>query len=122
MALKPIHSYLGRALEKIPQDCTLDQSKFRSLLPDTGIFYSVDLSSATDRFPISVICDLLKVRLPAHFVNAWKDIMVAYPFDNHGDKLIYQCGNPMGAYSSFNSFALTHHFIIYHCCRVLGKN
>lgn len=48
--------------------------------------------------------------------------MVGYPFDYHGDKLIYQCGTPMGAYTSFNSFALTHHYIIYYCCRELGVN
>lgn len=27
----------------------------------------------------------------------------------------------MGAYSTFNSFALTHHYLIYYCCKVLGK-
>lgn len=71
MALKPIHSYIGRMLEKIRQDCTLDQSKFERLLDGyEGKFYSVDLSSATDRFPIVLIKQLLKVRLPADFVDA----------------------------------------------------
>ena len=28
----------------------------------------------------------------------------------------------MGAYSSFNSFALAHHYIIYYCCKVLNKD
>jgi len=31
--------------------------------------------------------------------------------------ITYQVGNPMGAYSSFNSFALAHHYLIYYCCR-----
>lgn len=71
MALKPIHKYIGRFLKKIPQDCTLDQSKFKSLLEGyKGKFYSVDLSSATDRFPIELIKQLLEVRLPTSFVNA----------------------------------------------------
>lgn len=122
MALKPIHEYIGRILEKIPQDCTLDQSKFFKLLEGSSVFFSVDLSSATDRFPISLITDLLKIRLPADFVDAWKEVMVGHPFDFQGDKLVYAAGNPMGAYSSFNSFALTHHFLIYHCCRELGKS
>jgi hypothetical protein len=52
--------------------------------------------------------------------------MVGYPFkitlpDKKVEKLSYKVGNPMGAYSSFNSFALTHHFIIYYCCKMLGK-
>jgi len=120
MALKPIHEYIGRMLEKVPQDCTLDQSKFRELLKGSEIYYSVDLSSATDRFPIQLIVQLLKTRLPSSFVDAWKDVMVGHPFDFQGDKLIYSAGNPMGAYSSFNSFALTHHYLIYHCCKTLG--
>jgi len=120
MALKPIHEYIGRILEKINQDCTLDQSKFKKLLEGSEIYYSVDLSSATDRFPIILISSLLKTRLPASFVDAWKEVMVGYPFDHQGHKLVYAAGNPMGAYSSFNSFALTHHFLIYHCCRTLG--
>lgn len=70
MALKPLHEYLGQALKKIPQDCTLDQSKFKELLTGDGEFYSVDLSSATDRFPRSLIKQLLKVRLPDNYVDA----------------------------------------------------
>jgi hypothetical protein len=46
--------------------------------------------------------------------------MVGYPFSFQGDSFNYQAGTAMGAYSSFNSFALTHHFIIYHCCKELG--
>jgi hypothetical protein len=48
--------------------------------------------------------------------------MVGYPFDFKDQKVSYVVGNPMGAYSSFSSFALTHHYIIYYCCKVLGKN
>lgn len=121
--LKPLHTWLSRVLEKIPQDCTLDQGKFlKGNLLKSKVFYSVDLSSATDRFPIQVIKDLLRTQLPASYVDAWEQVMVGYPFDYNDDKLVYRVGNPMGAYSSFNSFALTHHFIIYHCCRVLGKS
>jgi hypothetical protein len=118
MALKPIHTYIGRALEKINQDCTLDQNKYNKLLKDVkGKFYSVDLTAATDRFPIQIIKELLKLRLGADFVNAWEDVMVGYPFDFQKDKLIYSTGSPMGAYTSFNSFAFTHHFLVYHCCK-----
>jgi hypothetical protein len=71
MALKPFHLYIGRFLEKIRQDCTLDQSKFLKLLEGyEGVFYSVDLSSATDRFPLTLIAQLLETRLPTDFVNA----------------------------------------------------
>jgi len=32
----------------------------------------------------------------------------------------YSVGNPMGAYSSWASFAVAHHFVVYDCCRELG--
>lgn len=28
----------------------------------------------------------------------------------------------MGAYSSWASFALAHHYVVYYCCRELGKD
>jgi len=86
------------------------------------VYYSVDLKDATDRFPITFIEGLLKSQLPSSYVDAWKDVMVGYSFDCPAGKLIYSVGNPMGAYSSFPSFALAHHYIIYYCCRVLGKD
>jgi len=81
----------------------------------------VDLSSATDRFPIELICSVLKGILPHNYVDSWKEVMVGYPFDFNGIELKYAVGNPMGAYSSFNSFSIAHHYIIYYCCKVLGK-
>jgi len=73
LALKPLHIYLSRALGKIRQDCTLDQGKFQKLLlnnPNIDKYYSVDLSAATDRFPIQVIKQLLKAQLPGPYVDA----------------------------------------------------
>jgi len=123
IVLKPLHTYLANTLKKIPQDCTFDQTKFKKILKGSKVFYSVDLSNATDRFPITLIEKLLKAQLPASYVDAWRDVMVGYPFDfNRESKLYYSVGNPMGAYSFFNSFALTHHYIIYYCCRLLKKN
>lgn len=122
LALKPLHLYLTRALSKIRQDCTLDQGKHKELLLNkgSGKYFSIDLTAATDRFPITVIEQLLRKQLPERYVSAWKDVMVGYPFDYKTKKLSYLVGNPMGAYSSFASFALAHHYIIYYCCKELG--
>jgi hypothetical protein len=68
--LKPLHLYLFNFLRKIEQDCTFDQNSFKDKIKDWDIFYSVDLKSATDRFPISLISAVLKGRLPASYVNA----------------------------------------------------
>jgi hypothetical protein len=50
--------------------------------------------------------------------------MVGFPFDipqsNDQDKVNYSVGNPMGAYSSWASFAVAHHYVMFYCCQKLG--
>ena len=43
--------------------------------------------------------------------------MVGYPFEFQGREINYAVGNPMGAYSSWASFAVAHHYVVYYCCR-----
>jgi hypothetical protein len=66
------------------------------------IYYSIDLTAATDRFPISVISSVLGGYFSKKYVAAWQRTMVGYPFkvDNSEEKISYAVGNPMGAYSS----------------------
>lgn len=95
--LRPLHLYLFKALKKIPQDMTFDQEAFKTHLDSWDIFYSIDLKSALDRFPIELISKVLMAHLPVTYVKAWRDIMVGYPFDYNGKKISYAVGNPMGA-------------------------
>jgi len=123
--LRNLHLYLFRVLKKIPQDCTFDQGKFVEQIQEWKVFYSVDLSSATDRFPIQIIETVLRGHLPPDYVAAWKTIMVGFPFDYLSpnrdlQSVSYAVGNPMGAYSSWASFAVAHHFIIFTLCKELG--
>lgn len=111
--LKPLHLYLFSFLRKIDQDVTFDQNAFKDKIKDWEVFYSVDLKSATDRFPIKVISQVLRGRLPASYVSAWEDIMIGYPFILENREFKYSVGNPMGAYSSWASFAVAHHFIFF---------
>lgn len=69
-ALKPLHHYLFRLLSKIPQDCTFDQGSFKDKVKDWKVFYSVDLSNATDRFPIQIIYDVLKGHIPEEYCQS----------------------------------------------------
>jgi hypothetical protein len=47
--------------------------------------------------------------------------MVGEPFEAWtGEKVFYGVGNPMGAYTSWNSFTLAHHFILFHSCKRLN--
>lgn len=117
--LKPLHHYLFRVLRKIPQDCTFDQGSFISKIEKWTDFYSIDLTAATDRFPIQTIKDTLKGHLPEDYLDSWERVMVGYPFDSKLGTLSYSVGNPMGFYSSWASFAVAHHYVMYYCCREL---
>lgn len=99
-ALKPLHDYLYRVLKKIPQDCTFDQAGFWNKIKDSEYYASIDLTAATDRFPIKTIARVLRGRLPDSYVDSWTRLMVGTGF-SHGDTEIkYAVGNPMGFYSS----------------------
>jgi hypothetical protein len=124
-ALRPLHQFLFRIMKKIPQDCTFQQGSFVQKIEGWQEFYSIDLTAATDRFPISLESSVLRGYFPDHYVDAWEHIMVGIPFEYTGpDKikknLSYQVGNPMGFYSSWNSFALAHHYVMFHCCKELS--
>lgn len=121
-ALRPLHSYLFRLLKRIPQDCTFDHGhSLTELKPTKGSsFHSIDLSSATDRFPIELQQHLLTVMFGKEYSEHWKNIMVGFPFDYQGDSISYARGNPMGAYSSWSAFTLAHHFLMFLACEKTG--
>jgi hypothetical protein len=65
--MAPLNDWVFAKLKDLPMDGTFDQAKPLSrlvsqykegLLPNVT-FYSYDLSSATDRLPISLQCDIL---------------------------------------------------------------
>lgn len=116
--LKPLHDSLNGALKRNKNDCTFNQSNFRSNLPTTGPYFSIDLKSATDRFPISFQKRVLTQLTSKEYAEAWSDVMVGYDFVRPDGSLIkYNKGQPMGAYSSFPMFSLCHHIIV----RIAGK-
>jgi len=65
-SLKPFHEFLFGLLRKIPQDCTFDQGCFVDGFRkwSNPYYYSVDLTAATDRFPIDLIVQVLEGRFP----------------------------------------------------------
>jgi hypothetical protein len=119
-ALLPLHNYLYRILDRIHQDCTSDQIKlFYSLENSIGSSYhSIDLKAFTDRFPIVINHRILYVWFGSEYANAWRSLMVDTPFVYKGRKVTYATGTPMGMYSSFNSTALAHHFILWKACKM----
>jgi len=122
-ALRGLHSFLFQILRGINQDMTFAQGAFKEKVLSWGenvILHSVDLTAATDRFPIDLIADILAWQCGVEYSAAWKRIMVDYPFSvSPRNSVSYAVGNPMGAQSSWSSFTVAHHFVMYWCCREL---
>jgi len=119
IAFESLSRYLFDVLRTIPQDRTFTQDPFISDKKDGEHFHSLDLSSATDRFPIDLQVDLInaiEVNSPRPYRaigNAWKALMVNEPFMTpEGDLLYYKVGQPMGARSSWAAFTLSHHAVV----------
>jgi hypothetical protein len=88
-----------------------------SSLKRAEVFYSIDLTAFTDRFPIRVNRDLLSSRIGPERADSWQRIMTqSFPLPN-SETINYSVGNPMGAYSSWNSTTLSHHFVVWKACK-----
>nr|UEP19800.1 RNA-dependent RNA polymerase [Sclerotinia sclerotiorum mitovirus 40] len=120
-ALTPLHHKLYDVLKSLPQDCTFDQNKgFKDLLYGGGPYYSFDLTSATDRFPVEIQRAVLSWLTSKEYADAWVQAMVQLPFDTpEGAQVKFNCGQPLGARSSWAMFTLSHHFIVQYCAMLL---
>lgn len=123
-ALKPLHDSLMRFLKKIPGDLTYNQLGSQGVLPKTGPYYSMDLHAATDTFPVLVQTKVLEVLVGSkEYAQAWEAIMVGKPFaTSWGPPVKYGRGQPIGAYSSWAMFAITHHLVVRTAARLAGYN
>lgn len=93
---------------------TYNQLGSLSHLPTSGPYYSMDLTAATDRFPVETQRVILEHLVGSkEYADAWKRVMVDKPFANPwGEPVKYLAGQPMGAYSSWAMFALSHHLTV----------
>jgi len=115
--LRPLHSWSYQCLKKIPQDCTFNQGSFKTKIQGWPVYHSVDLSAFTDRFPIKFVSKVLNGVIRTDYIKAWEYIMVGLPFDSEVGYILYSTGTPMGAYSSWATTSLAHHFVMYQACR-----
>jgi hypothetical protein len=115
LCLTPLHDGLSKLLREIEEDCTFDQSKGLGKIKDwshKGIGVSIDLTSATDRFPVELIRAMLEKMVDKEYSQAWMNIMVDRDFSYKGKTFRWKVGQPLGAHSSFPSFALAHHMVM----------
>jgi hypothetical protein len=130
---KPIHLLIFSILRRLPTDCTFDQEAGVQRIVDIGgsDLRSYDLSSATDRLPLSVQIPVVSVlavwcgfdaNTASRLATVWANIIRSIDFvllprvKTNKEKVVrYRCGHPMGTYSSWAVFTLSHHFLVQMC-------
>jgi hypothetical protein len=107
-----MHNSLMGVLNGLKNDCTHNQNKFKTNLNLSKPGFCHDLKNATDRVPISLQKRILSKITSKEISEAWERILIGLPYDTPKGKISYVRGQPMGAFTSFPMFALTHHIII----------
>jgi len=123
-SLKPLHDSIFRVLKGIKNDCTFHQEKgVKHLSRLSGPFYSIDLTSATDRFPIEFQKDFLTMLIGRSKALAWSGLLTSLPYRANWEPkdYYYRTGQPMGAYSSWAVFSLSHHLVVHWASSNVGK-
>jgi len=124
--LKVFHDWVFSLLRKLPNDGTFNQeAAFDRAIEKakaSGCAFGYDLSSATDRLPLSLQVGIVEYWFGSEEAELWRKILVDRDYlvretakDEYGIEpglYRYAVGQPMGAYSSWAMLAITHHFIV----------
>jgi len=119
--LKPIHDHTMGLLKNISTDGTWDQAKFTKQSMMDGPYYSYDLKSATDRFPISFQREVMSRMYNEKIAKAWENLLVTLEFSSNEGPKVFSVGQPLGLYSSWSVFSLSHHLIVAIAAKRAGK-
>lgn len=118
--LRPVHDWCMRILRGLVCDGTYDQTKPLSRLAGFNIVYSFDLKSATDRWPLEIMFEVIKsVFSEVVAVSAVTTALGLTPFKvgpplvKREQDSVFSVGQPLGFYSSWPLFALSHHVILW---------
>nr|DAC76753.1 TPA_inf: RNA-dependent RNA polymerase [Beta vulgaris mitovirus 1] len=117
--LKPVHDWVMSVLRSLPQDGTYNQTRpLKSLVGQMKCF-SYDLSSATDRWPLLIMFEMFQVCFDRGFASAVVNSALAtnifqVPFTRRRHSSVcFVAGQPLGYYSSWALFSLSHHLIVW---------
>jgi hypothetical protein len=139
LALSDMGTKLFRYLKTLPEDCTFNQDQGVSDVAEAleqGLkLATLDLSDATNSFPLEVTMHILRSMNPKLDIHE-VDMMLfeylstapwRYPKNPAGKETCFlNRGQPLGLYPSFAAFALSHHVIVRACqpkfYRVLGDD
>jgi len=117
--LKPLGDVLYRKLAQLPWDCTHAQEKANLVVQEhlskSLQVHCIDLSGATDYFPLSLQIDVLKECVVSrHDYIGLFSMLSRSPWNFQGDSISWTKGQPLGLYPSFASFALTHGLLLFY--------
>lgn len=138
-ALEPLKEALGGVLRNLSNDFTFDQASgidwVRRALTSGKIVQSIDLSDATNLFPLSYTIDVLtrRIAVPVHANESRYSRLVALfalaarsPWFSKENGVIrthvFTRGQPLGLGPSFFAFALSHNVLLMDIVKQLGVN
>lgn len=117
--LYPMHVFAMTVLSKMETDGTYDQHKPLHRLAGYRELFSYDLKSATDLLPAELSMNLLTSLFTKEIGESWFRLMVTMdlfvPQPEGVKKSVFvrfTRGQPLGFYSSWAVFALTHHALV----------
>jgi hypothetical protein len=120
-----LHDNMMNWLGQQKQDATWDQKSAvtemtKWTLEDTPLF-SFDLTAATDRWPMFHQKLVIHSAYGDKWTYAWERIL-SIPAYNPFTKayVSYSVGQPMGAYASWSSLAMTHHMLVRYAAWNIG--
>lgn len=119
--LRPLHDWVMSVLSTISMDGTFDQPAPLHRLRGLRRLYSFDLKSATDLLPACLSAHVLIALFGQRLAASWLTAMSQTPFRSpermtrtHKGKVFkFNRGQPLGFYSSWPVFTLTHHLLVW---------
>jgi len=134
--LEPLKEVLGDVLSLLPNDSTFDQETgvlwVQDQLRKGQTMHSIDLSDATNLFPLAYTEDVLLRRIPVSSTTESRYLSLVEIFikvsrapwftKENGNVRIHKFlrGQPLGLGPSFFAFALSHHCLVMDICKDLG--
>jgi len=119
-ALRPLGNFLYGVARGLYWDCTHDQTKAFKPVQDAlarGItVHSVDLTSATDMFPLELQIAVVRALVgPKNYdyIDLWK-MLAQGSWTSQFGELRWNKGQPLGMFPSFAAFTITHGILLWY--------
>jgi hypothetical protein len=119
LALRPFGKSIYKLVQSLDWDCTHDQSLpfsvLREHLSANRLIHSVDLSSATDYFPLEIQMTVLRAFFgDVPDLRLFEDISRSHwRAEGISGTLQWKRGQPLGLYPSFAAFTLSHGILLW---------